>query len=135
MCGKLIKQSIPFWVFQGPLKTTATVENCGRLNFRAKVKIEVYGLFGGLVYEDQQPIDRIVAVESQRAIRDDWKETGIGIYKTKQTVEFLGETYIKEGWTFLIPLWLILLVFICILVAILAIVHDRKKKQAGRRKK
>jgi len=135
MCGELIKQSIPFWVFQGPLKTTATVENCGRLNFRAKVSIEVYNLFGGLVYEDEQPIDRIIAVESQRAIRADWKDTGIGIYKTRQTVEFLGETYVKEGWSFLIPLWLVLLVLICILVVILAIVHDRKKKQLGRGRK
>jgi len=135
MCAEVRDQRIPFWLFEGPLATKATVENCGRLNFHSTIKIEVHNLFGTLVYKEEVANDRIIIAESTRVIRDDWVEAPMGIYRTKQTVEALGETYIKERWTIIIPLWLILLVSICILVAILAIVHDRKKKQSGRRKK
>ena len=135
VCGKVIDQSIPFWVFEGPIDTTTIIENCGRLNFHAKIRIEVYNLFGALVYEEQTPKDRVIAVETEREVKDSWAETSIGIYRTVQTVEVLGETYVKEGWTFLIPLWLIVVVLLCLLVVALAIVHDRKKKQTGRSRK
>ncbi|MCL1839725.1 hypothetical protein FWF89_01845 [Candidatus Saccharibacteria bacterium] len=131
-CAKVINQSIPFWLFEGPLKTTVEIENCGRLNFHASVKIEVYNIFGSLVYEDAEPQDRIVAAESKRKTSDSWIDAGMGIYKTKQTVTALGETYEIEKWTFIIPIWLVIVILLCIAVVIFTIVHDRKKKKMKR---
>jgi len=128
MCGKLKDQKIPFWIMEAPLTTTTTVENCGRLNFRADVKIEVRNLFGKLVYDEKAPQSKMIVVDSERVIHDSWDDASIGIYKVKQTVEMLGETYVKEKWTFVIPLWLILVVLGCIVVIILAIVYDRKRR-------
>jgi len=129
MCAKVLKQEIPFWLLEGPLATSALVENCGRLNFHATIQIEVRNLFGGLVYEEARANDRIIIAESQRELRDAWSEAGIGLYRTKQTVIALGETYVYEGWTFIIPIWLIILILSCILVAILVGVYDRKRKK------
>jgi hypothetical protein len=130
-CGKLKDQHIPFWVFEGPLNSSAVVENCGALDFRATVETEVTNLFGGTVYKDDAPIDRIVMAETTRRIPSPWKDTSIGLFKTKQTVKFLGETYEVEKWSFLIPVWLIMIILACILVIIIAIIHDHKKKQSG----
>ena len=128
MCGRVKDQMIPFWILDAPLTTTATVENCGRLNFITTVKLEVRNLFGRLMHEEVSPQERILMVDSKREIRDSWDDASIGIYKVKQTVEMLGETYVKEKWTFVIPLWLILVVLGCILVIILAVVYDRKRR-------
>jgi len=132
-CAKVENQKIPFWLFEGPLRTSVDVENCGRLNFHATIKIETYNLFGKLVYEDNQPQDRIVAAESKRRITDNWGEASMGIYKTKQTVEVLGETYEIEKWTLIIPIWVIVVIMSCIAVIIFSIVHDREKKRLKKR--
>jgi len=128
-CAIVDNQRVPFWLFEGPMQTSVDVENCGRLNFHATVKIAVHNLFGNLVYEDVQPQDRIVAAESKRRIIDSWAEAGMGIYKTKQTVEVLGKTYEIEKWTFIIPIWLIIVIVSCMVVIIFSIVHGREKKR------
>ena len=133
-CAKVAEQKIPFWLFEGPLNTTAMVENCGRLNFHAKISIEVRNLFGDLVHEDMEPQDRLVVADSQRTISNAWDNAAIGIYKTTQTVEVLGETYVIEKWTFIIPLWLLVVVLACLLVVVVTIVHDRKKKNIRRKR-
>jgi len=132
-CSKVTDQAIPFWLFDGPLEATVKVENCGRLNFRAASQIEVRNLFGAVVYEDNTPADgRIIAAESRRVVSTAWESAKIGIYKTKQTVVALGETYVSERWTFIIPVWLIVVVSGCLLVAILAFLHGRNKKKRMR---
>ena len=135
ICGKVISQSVPFWLFEGPLRTNVKIENCGRLNFHATIEIEVYNLFGGLMYKDVGPQDRIVAAESTRTIEDNWGDATIGIFRTKQTVVTLGETYEIEKWTFIIPIWLIVLFLVCIIVIVLAIIYGRKKKNLKKVKK
>jgi len=131
-CFKMLDQNIPFWLFKGPLDTNATVENCGRLNFHTTIKIEVFNLFGKLVHEDQLPGDKIVIAESQRVMRGSWAEARTGIYKTKQTIEALGETYAKEGWTLIIPEWLVVVLLLCAATIVFSLIHGRKKKQASR---
>lgn len=129
MCGELIDQNIPFWVFDGPVKTTAKLKNCGRLNFHTNVNLEVFNLFDTKVYEDEIPQDRIMPADTERIIDSIWAKTGIGIYKAIQTVDFLGETYVKEGYIFLIPIWLILFVLACIAITVLVIINEHKKKK------
>jgi hypothetical protein len=129
-CGKVGSQNIPFWIFGGPLNTKATVENCGVLDFHATVEIEIRNLFGSVVYEDKgQPVDKIIMAETTRAIDDSWNDTAIGIYKTKQTVRFLGEYKTMEKWTFIVPAWLIMVILLCIAAIVLSIIHGRKKKK------
>ena len=131
-CAKVTGQRIPFWLFDGPLDTTVTVENCGRLNFHTGVKVEVHNLFGALVYEDAEFVDNMVAAESKRIVKRGWAEASMGIYKVKQTVETLGETYVVEKWTFIIPIWLIIVILLCIAIIVYTIIHDRKKKRMKR---
>lgn len=129
-CGKVTSQSIPFWIFGGPLDTKATVENCGVLDFHATIDIEVRNIFGGVVYKDDgHPVDKIVMAETTRAIDDSWKDSAIGIYKTKQTVKFLGETHELEKWTFIVPVWLIIVILLCVAAIVLSVIYGRKKKQ------
>ena len=129
-CGKIVSQKVPFWIFGGPLDTKATVENCGVLDFHATVDIEVRNLFGGVIYEDsEQPVDKIIMAETTRAIDDSWKDAKIGIYKTKQTVKFLGEDHEIEKLTFIVPAWLIIVILLCVAAIVLSVIYGRKKKQ------
>ena len=132
LCSEVADQKIPFWIFKGPLDTTANVKNCGRLNFHTKATLEVHNLFGGLVYKDNEPVDYIVVAESVRAMTYSWNEASIGLYKVKQTIEVLGKSYEVEKWTFIIPIWLIVVILACILVIVASITYDRKKKRMKR---
>jgi hypothetical protein len=149
-CVTIKQQLVPFWVFEGPLETSAVVENCGELDFYSTIDMEVKNLLGNTVYRDSQVeakggkevrtykhLDtqrRIVLAETEREVTDAWQEAGIGIYQTTQTVRALGQEFSVTKWSFLIPLWLLLLIIVVILSLIAYIVHKVKKHQRGRKK-
>jgi len=132
--GTIIKQSIPFWVFSGPLKTTAVIENPGNLDFNAKIEIETKNLFGNTVYKTEKPKEFIIMAGTIRDVESNWDSAGIGIYQTTQTVRFLGEEHVKTKWSFLIPLWLLIAILIALSIFILSIVYGFRKKSSKSKK-
>jgi hypothetical protein len=130
-CVTVKQQHVPFWVFEGPLETSAVVENCGELDFYSTIDMEVKNLLGNTVYRDAQvetkagekvityknlPTQKkIILAETERKITDAWAEAGIGIFKTTQTVRALDKEFVVTKWSFLIPLWLLILIIAVIL--------------------
>jgi hypothetical protein len=142
-CVTVKQQHVPFWVFEGPLETSAVVENCGELDFYSTVDMEVKNLLGNTVYRDSQVETRsgkevrtykhsdtqrrIVLAETERKITDAWAEAGIGIYQTTQTVRALGQEFVVTKWSFLIPLWLLILI-IAVILGIVGYFYRKVKK-------
>jgi hypothetical protein len=127
--GKLINQSIPLWVFSGPLQTSALIENSGNIDFDAEIEIEIFSLFGNSVYKSEPPSTYIIMAETTRFITENWSNPSVGIFKTRQTVNMLGEVHVTEKWSLLMPLWLLIAIIMAIVVSIIALIYGRKEKK------
>jgi len=133
-CGELIKQRVPFWIFDGPMETDYTVKNCGGLDFYVNERLEVRNLFGKLIYKSEYGEDgTVVMAETTRFVkRPSWEDHGIGVYKVRQIVKMFGKEYAIEKWSFCIPLWLLVAMLVAVAVFVLACLFGAKKSKQKR---
>lgn len=125
-CGKIIEQKANWWQSKAPLKTFATIENCGNIDFYAAGKIIVENAFfgGGLVYESSAEQLYLVP-ETQRDFELNWSNAPtFGIFKITQQIQVFDEPKVFEKIVILCPFWIIILIIITIYLLIIAILRS-----------
>ena len=123
--GKVIENKIPSFRFQPPIVATSTVENTGNVHATATYTLQVFPFFGGEeVYSNEDnPETRTILPETKRYNEVAWEGApALGIFKVKQTVNFLGTDDVTEKVVFLCPIWFLFIILLLIFVVVFWIV-------------
>lgn len=134
--GKIIDNSMPSFLFNGPLMAESMVRNDGNVHTDAKYTFQVWPLFSGeeICTNEEEPETSLVLPETERYHAQTCDLPSIGIFNAKQTVEIFGETSIVERTIIICPLWLLFLIlFVIIAVVIWVVIKIRggKKRSSG----
>ena len=123
--GKVIENKVPSFRFQPPIVATSTVENTGNVHATATYTLQVFPFFGGEeVYSNEDnPETRTILPETKRYNEVAWEGApALGIFKVKQTVNFLGKDDVTEKVVFLCPIWFLFIILLLIFVVVFWIV-------------
>lgn len=123
--GKVIENKVPSFKFQPPVTASSLVENTGNVHATATYTLQVFPFFGGEeVYSNEDnPETRTILPETKRYNEVAWEGApALGIFKVKQTVNFLGKDDVTEKVVFLCPIWFLFIILLLIFVVVFWIV-------------
>jgi hypothetical protein len=131
--GRVINQDISGFSFEPVIKTAASVENTGNIDFEAKYRTEITNYFSGkTAWTDEQT--KLVLPDTKRVVRQDW--TGapqLGLFRVTSTVELPNATTAtKTRVVLLFPLWLLILLIVGIVLLVVGIIYRIKRGRAHR---
>lgn len=131
--GKVIENKVPSFKFQPPVTASSVVENTGNVHATATYTLQVFPLFGGEeVYSNEDKPDmRTILPETKRYNEIQWEGApALGIFKVKQTVNFLGQDSVTEKIVFLCPIWFLFIILLLIFVIIFWIINRVRGRRA-----
>lgn len=140
--GDLTKNSLPSFLLGQPFSISATVKNTGNLDFRYSHSITITDFFtGNEVFTPDSVNDEgirvgwanpIVLPDTSRTNTLTWEGAPqLGVFRVKQTVDLLGDSFIDEGIVFLCPIWLVVgIIFLLLLMIVWLILRVRKRKHS-----
>lgn len=131
--GKVIENKVPSFRFQPPIAASSVVENTGNVHVTATYTLQVFSLFGSeeVYSNDSNPETRIILPETKRYNEISWDGApALGIFKVKQTVNFLGQDSITEKVVFLCPIWFLFIILLLIFVIIFWIINRVRGRRA-----
>ncbi len=132
--GAIKNNSIPSFLFSGPLMAESLVRNNGNVHTDAEYTLQVWPQFSDeeICTNEEKPETSLVLPETERYHTQSCDLPSIGIFRAKQTVKIFGEELTVERMIIVCPLWLL---FVIIFVVVLIIVWIFVKvRNAGRRK-
>lgn len=131
--GKVVENKVPSFLFAPPIQATSVVENTGNIHVEAKYILQVFPLFGNeeVYTNEEDPETRLILPETRRFNTITWDGAPqLGIFKVRQTVEFLGEKSVTEKVVFLCPIWFLLIILVLVFLAVFWIVsRSRGRKE------
>lgn len=130
--GKVVENKIASFRFQPPIAATSLIENTGNVHATATYTLQVFPLFSSEeVYSNEdEPEKRTILPETKRYNEVAWEGApALGIFKVRQTIDFLGQQSVTEKIVFLCPIWFLFI----ILLLIFAIVFWIVSRVRGRR--
>ena len=136
--GKIIDNTVPSFMLNGPLVTESMVRNDGNVHTDAEYMLQVWPLFGNeeiCTNEESAETSLILPGTERYHAQTCDNVSAAGIYRAKQTVKIFGETSVVEKIVILCPLWLLFLIIfvvIALIMWIFMIVKKRKKHEAAR---
>lgn len=129
--GRVIAQEIPKFSFDPVIRTFASVENTGNINFDANFKVEIRNYFGDSLAWDSEDADqtKLILPETKRLVRQDWEQAPqLGLFRVTSTVTIPGEApSVLDQVVLIIPVWLIILIVLIIVLLVVGIVYKVKK--------
>lgn len=139
-CGEVISAHVPMWQWSSPITASATISNCGNIDFRPRVVYEVQSLFGQTVYSSMNSeAESFLMPETEHGFKAKWdnpewkNQPIIGIYKVKQTIQFLTQDTTREYLIILCPPWLLIVALLAVIGIVISIVLKVKQPKRGRR--
>lgn len=133
--GEIIENNIPSFYFEGPISAGSLVSNTGNIHNEAEYILEINNFFTGeLAYSNsEKPETHLILPDTKRYSEIKWDNAPmLGVFKVKQTINYLGESSVVEKIVIICPLWLI---FIIIFLLVLMIIWIITRSRARSRKK
>lgn len=133
--GEIIENNIPSFYFEGPISAGSLVSNTGNIHNEAEYILEINNFFTGeLAYSNsEKPETHLILPDTKRYSEIKWENAPmLGVFKVKQTINYLGESSVVEKIVIICPLWLI---FIIIFLLVLMIIWIITRSRARSRKK
>lgn len=141
--GAVVEQSMTTLLLSKDFSATAVVENTGNIDFRFLHELTIYDFFTGrevvtpdAVDENDNPIAAAaltVLPGTSRTSTLKWDNAPmLGLFRIRQTVSFLEESFTVEKVVFFCPIWLVIAVAAFIVLIILWIIiraASRKNRQ------
>lgn len=125
--GSLLDQQLPNFLLGSPFTSVVTVENTGNLDFDLTHTLTITDFFTGRTIVDQSTVnpddthagfaEQVVLPATTRTSTLTWSGApALGLFRARQTVSFLDQTYDLEQVVFLCPVWLVGLLIVFILL-------------------
>ena len=136
--GEIIENTIPAFLLDNKLATTATVKNNGNVHTDASFTLQIWPLFGDeeIYTNEEEPTTKMVMPGTERMYSEEHDLPSFGIFRVKQTVKIFGETSVAERVVVVCPLWLLFIVVFAIVALVIWVVmrgrahKTRTKEQA-----
>ncbi len=141
--GQMIAHDIPTFLLNNNFRMSSTFENSGNVDYEVTETMTIRDFFTNreiitpeTVGDSNYPIgtsSSTVLPGTKRTIEMVWKDAPqLGVFRVKQTIEYLAEELSFEKIVIICPLWLIILLgaFILLLIIwIIARIHNRQYEQ------
>lgn len=134
--ANVLEDSVPAFVLNPPLRTTAMIENTGNVGFSAEYFLQVFPLFSDeeIYTNEEKPESGLVLPDSKRYVSQSWDGTpSIGIFKVKQTIKFLDQTSVNEKMVIICPIWLLVLILIAICAVVVWLLSRSKAHKKAKK--
>ena len=127
--GKIIDNSVPAFLLNGPLQATSMVKNDGNVHTDAEYTLQVWPLIGGeeICTNEEEPETSLILPESERYHAQTCDLPQIGIFRAKQVVKIFDETSTVERVIIMCPLWLLFVIILGIILIIIWILTKLRK--------
>ncbi|MBQ3353011.1 hypothetical protein IJG89_01505 [Candidatus Saccharibacteria bacterium] len=136
--GLIIENSMPSFLLNNKLSTTATVRNNGNVHTDATFVLQVWPLFSDeeICTNEEEPSTSLIMPGTERFHSESCKNSAgdevllsPGIYKAKQTVKIFNEESVVEKTIIVCPLWLLfIIIFTIVSIVIWLVMRVRSKK-------
>lgn len=136
--GEIIENTIPAFLFNNKLSTTATVKNNGNVHTDASYILQVWPLIGDeeICTNEEEPTMETVMPDTERLHAEECNLPAVGIFRAKQTVKIFGETSVVEKTVIVCPLWLLfIIIFAIVALVIWAVMKSRARKGRSKEQK
>ena len=140
-CSEMTSQKITFWQLKSPITTSATIKNCGNVDFVAYGRVEVKSaIFSDkIIYET--PVSDITELRifpngenNSRGQEVSWNNPPmLGLFKVTQKITIGDATETITKIVLLLPLWVALIAIAAIIAIILLARATRKSFKRYRR--
>lgn len=131
--GEITSWTAPSLYFSPPIKTEFGIKNTGNVRFPVDYDFAVTDVFRGddIIYSEKA--SKMVFPDTERIIFHEWSGAPyLGLFNITETISFLGKTEHYSRVVLVVPLWLVVIVFIMLALAILATI--KKVKEAHKAK-
>ena len=136
--GEIIENTIPAFLFNNKLSTTATVKNSGNIHTDASYILQVWPLIGDeeICTNEEEPTTETVMPDTERMHTEECNLPAFGIFRAKQIVKIFGETSVVEKTVIVCPLWLLfIIIFAIVALVIWAVMKSRARKGRSKEQK
>lgn len=131
--GSVVEQTMTTLLLSKDFSATAVVKNTGNIDFRFIHELTIYDFFTGRevvtpdsVDENDTPIAATalsVLPDTSRTSTLKWDSAPmLGLFRIRQTVSFLDETFTIEKVVFFCPMWLVIAVAVFVALIILWVI-------------
>ena len=137
--GEILDTYVPGFVTATPIATTASLSNHGNIHENARITLQVKNFFTSeTIYPkegENDTIEEVIMPETTRYVstRNIDSVAPLGIYRVKQTVNYMGNVDINDIVVVSCPIWFMALVLLTIAAIVTTIVFSikrhRRKKQ------
>ena len=132
--GEILENSMPSFLFNGPLTASSMVKNNGNVHTDAEYTLQVWPMFSSeeICTNEEKPETSMILPETERYHAQTCELPAIGIFNAKQVVKIFGETSIVERTVIMCPLWLLFLILF-VIAALVIWIFMRVRKNKNRR--
>lgn len=117
-----------FWQRRPPLTASSRVTNSGNVDFKTKASLRVTDLFGRTKYSVEG--DYVVLPGTTRQITQSWEDApGFGLFKVKQTADFLNQKNQSSKYVLLMPRWVPFVVVLLVIAGGLYVALSLRRKR------
>ncbi|MDR1300521.1 MAG: hypothetical protein LBK50_02325 [Candidatus Nomurabacteria bacterium] len=112
--GEIVKNDIPFILFEPPVYAGSLIENTGNLDFRASYEVVMHNWFGG---EEvfRKSWENLIMADGRKSDEAQWGGSpSLGIFKVQQKISLLDEVSDETKIVIIIPIWLIIITVLLI---------------------
>ena len=129
--GEIIENTIPAFLLDNKLATTATVKNNGNVHTDASFTLQIWPLFGDeeIYTNEEEPTTKMVMPGTERMYSEEHDLPSFGIFRVKQTVKIFGETSVAERVVVVCPLWLLFIIVFAIVALVIWIVMKSRARK------
>lgn len=130
--GEILEAKVPSFLFSGNISGTATIKNTGNVHSDGTYTLQIFPFFSKeeIYTNEESPKTNIILPDTTRTTTVKWEETPkLGIFHVIYTVEFEGSESTVDKYVIICPLWLLLVVLVCLFVVIFSIVFEKKRKE------
>lgn len=129
--GDILDNSVPVFVMNNSIETSAMVENQGNVHGDATYTLQVWPLGSDeeICTNEEEPDTNLVLPGTKMYHMQSCEVSPVGIYKVKQTVNFMGDSSTVERTVVVCPIWLIVVVIAGIGVIVYLVIRSRKGRK------
>lgn len=129
--GEIKDNSMPSFLFEGPLEATSMVKNDGNVHTDAEYVFQVWPIFSDeeLCTNEEEPDTSLVLPDTEKYHAQTCDLPAVGIFKAKQTVKIYDKVSVVERTVIVCPLWLMAIIILAIMMVIVYFVVKVKSRK------
>lgn len=134
--GSITENKLPGFSLKAPFKASSTIDNTGNVHADASYILQVFPMFSDeeVYTNEENPEVKLVMPDTKYYHEVAWENPPMfGIFRAKQTIQFLDQNSVTEKIVVICPTWLLVVFLVAICAAIYWLISRSKSRKKSRK--